>query len=269
MKRRYFLTSICSLIVTLTLVAGLKFFTPTTPTAIVAQSRTTLLISAAASLQDTLDAIAPLFEQANSNITVNHNFGSSGSLQQQIQQGAPADVFISAGVPQMDALQQANLLLQGTRRNLLTNRLVLIVPRNSHLNLTGFRQLTSPDVRRIAVGEFRSVPAGQYAEQFLTNLGMLGQVRSKLVFANTVRGVLAMVESGNADAGIVYTTDGQISDQVRQVATAPTNLHSPIVYPIAILRNSRNAEAARAYIQFLFGNQARDLFEQAGFGISR
>jgi molybdate transport system substrate-binding protein len=151
---------------------------------------------------------------------------------------------------------------------LLTNRLVLIVPRNSRLNLTGFRQLTSNSVRRIAVGEFRSVPVGQYAEELLRNLGILSQVQSKLVYANNVRGVLAAVESGNADAGIVYTTDARISNRVRQVATAPETLHSPIIYPIAVLNRSRNPQAARAYIQFLSTRQARAVFQRFGFGVA-
>lgn len=136
----------------------------------------------------------------------------------------------------MDALEQANLLVPGTRRNLLSNRLVLIVPNNSTTTITGFRQLTDSRVRRISVGEFRSVPAGQYSEQVLDNLGILEEVRPKIVFANNVRGVLAAVESGNVDAGMVYATDAKISDQVRQVATAPEQLHSPLFIRLLLLK---------------------------------
>lgn len=238
------------------------------PTPVVAQS-STLLVAAAASLQEALEEISPLFEQANPDVAINYNFAASGPLQQQIEQGAPVDVFISAASRQMDALQEKNLILANTRRNLLTNRLVLIVPENSTLGLTGFRQLTNSNVQRIAVGEPRSVPAGQYAEELFRNLGILEQLQSKFVYGNSVRNVLAAVESGNADAGIVYTTDARISNQVTQVATAPDDLHSPIVYPIAIIQGSRNVQSARQYVQLLQSDAAKTVFERFGFGIAQ
>lgn len=262
MKKRRFLAFISGIVITFALAVGFRVFAPLPMTA----SSAPLLISAAASLQDALEAIDPQFE-ASSGVTVNYNFGSSGSLQQQIEQGAPADVFASAAEKQMDALQQKNLLLTDTRRDLLTNKLVLVVPKNSTLNLTGFRQLTNSGVRRIAVGEFRSVPAGQYTEELFTNLGLLEQLRPTLVFSNNVRSVLAAVESGNVDAGVVYTTDAK-SDQVTQVATAPSNLHSPIVYPIAVLSRSRSADAAKRYVQYLASDSAKTVFKKYGFGIA-
>lgn len=262
MKRNRLITFFSGLLLTLILTVVCKGLAPAPANA----QATTLLVSAAASLQDAIEALDPTFEQANSGIAVNYNFGASGALQQQIEQGAPADVFISAGVSQMDALEQAGLIDKETRRNLLTNKLVLIVPDDSTLNLTSFRQLTDSQVKRISVGEFRSVPAGQYAEQVLSNLGILQQVRPKLVFANNVRAVLAAVESGDVDAGIVYHTDALISEQVKQVATAPDDLHDPIVYPIAVVESSRNPQAARTYEQFLSGSQAQAVFEQFGFG---
>jgi molybdate transport system substrate-binding protein len=262
MKIRYLLAFIGGLLVTLILALGLRMVAPL-PVA----AADTLLISAAASLQDALKAIDPTFTQA-SGAAVSYNFGSSGTLQQQIEQGAPADIFFSAATRQMDALQQKGLILTDTRRNLLTNHLVLITPSNSTLSLTSFRQLTESNVKKIAVGEPRSVPAGQYAEELFTNLGILTQVRSKLVYGNSVRNVLAAVESGNADAGIVYTTDALISTQVKQVATAPDNLHSPIIYPIAVLKSSKNPQAARTYLQFLSGSQAKAVFQRYGFGIA-
>lgn len=263
-RKGRFLAFISGIVITFALAVGLRVLAPLP---VAAQSSAPLLISAAASLQDALEAIDPQFE-ASSGITVNYNFGSSGSLQQQIEQGAPADVFVSAAEKQIDALQQKNLLLTDTRRNLLTNKLVLVVPSNSTLNLTGFRQLTNSGVRRIAVGEFRSVPAGQYTEELFTNLGLLEQLRPKLVFSNNVRSVLAAVESGNVDAGVVYTTDAKVSDQVTQVATAPSNLHSPIVYPIAVLSRSRSADAAKQYVQYLASDAAKTVFKKYGFGIA-
>lgn len=235
-------------------------------TPLVAQKNNKLLVSAAASLRESLQEIQLLYPQNKQNINLTYNFGASGALQQQIENGAPADVFISAGKKQIDALQEKGLILPDTRRNLLTNRLVLIVPINS-LEVSNFRQLTNAKVKRIAVGEPRSVPAGQYAEQVFINLGILQQIKPKFVLGNNVRQVLAAVESGNVDAGVVYTTDARTSQQVKQVATAAENLHSPIVYPVAVLKNSRNIPAAKEYIQFLFSNQARTLFQKYGFGI--
>ncbi|MUL36262.1 molybdate ABC transporter substrate-binding protein [Gloeocapsopsis dulcis] len=264
MKRKKFIF-ICGVVTTLILVISLKWLTIPS---IVAQANTTLLVSAAASLQDALQEIQPLFQQTQSNIKVNYNFGASGALQQQIEQGAPADIFFSAATKQMNALQEKNLILPNTRLNLLTNRLVLIVPSNSRLKINSFRQLTGNDVKRIAVGEFRSVPVGQYSEELCKNLEILAQVKPKLVFGNNVRNVLAAVESGNADAGIVYTTDAKLSDKVRVVATAFENLHSPIVYPVAVVSSSKKPDSAKQYIQFLNNKQAISIFKKYGFGIA-
>lgn len=265
MKRRRTLAFLGGLLATLLLAIGTRFVMPASTNA----QSATLLIAAAASLQDVLEELDPVFERANRGITVNYNFAASGPLQQQIQQGAPVDLFISAATRQMDALQQQNLIVADTRRNLLTNNLVLVVPRNSTLGLTGFRQLINSNIRRISVGEPRSVPAGQYAEEVFRNLGILEQLRSKFVYGNSVRNVLATVESGNADAGVVYATHARISDQVRQVATAPNNLHSPIVYSIAVVAASRNQQAARRYEQFLSSSQAQAVFRRYGFGVAR
>jgi molybdate transport system substrate-binding protein len=262
MKRRRILAFLSSSLAALLLAVGFKVIMPAPASA----QSTTLLVAAAASLQDALKELDPLFKSANQGTTVNYSFAASGALQQQIEQGAPADVFISAATKQMDALQDKGLILPDTRRNLLTNSLVLVVPSNSTLGLTSFRQLTNSNVKRISVGEPRSVPAGQYTEEVLKNLGILEQVRPKLVYGNSVRNVLASVESGNADAGVVYLTDARISNQVKQVATAPNNLHSPIVYPVAVIKSSRNPNAARTYAQFLASNQAKQVFSKYGFG---
>ncbi|WP_404784523.1 molybdate ABC transporter substrate-binding protein [Altericista sp. CCNU0014] len=229
-----------------------------------AQANSTLLVSAAASLQTALKAIEPRFAQANPSVKLTYNFGSSGALQQQIEQGAPVDVFVSAAQKQMNALQGKGLILNGTRRNLLSNRLVLIVPLNSTLGLSGFRQLVKAN--KIAVGEPRSVPVGQYAEEVFKNLGLLGQLKSKLVFGNNVRSVLSAVESGNVDAGVVYRTDAKLSNRIKQAAIAPTRLHSPIIYPVAVLKGSKNAAAAKAYVQFLSSDAAKTAFRAYGFG---
>lgn len=265
MKRRHILAFLSGLLATLLLAAGIRLTLPTSANA----QNSTLLIAAAASLQDALEELDPIFEASHSGITVNYNFAASGPLQQQIEQGAPADIFISAANRHMDALQSQNLIITNTRHNILSNSLMLVVPNSSTLGLTDFRQLTNANVGRISVGEPRSVPAGQYAQEFLTNLGILEQLRPKFVYGNSVRNVLSTVESGNADAGVVYATDARISNQVTQVATAPSHLHSPIVYPMAVIAASRYQEAARAYAQFLTSSEAQAVFRRYGFGIAR
>jgi molybdate transport system substrate-binding protein len=229
--------------------------------------KTKLLISAAASLKDVLNKLEPLFEQRDRSIEAAYNFASSGALQQQIEQGAPADIMISAASKQMDALEKKGLILQETRRNLLTNRLVLIVPNRSELGIVGFQQLAEDRVKRIAIAEPNSVPAGQYAQELFRNLGILATLQPKFVLGNSVRNVLAAVESGNADAGVVYATDAKLSQQVKAVATASPKLHAPIVYPIAVLKRSQQPMAARAYAKFLQSDQAIAVFKQYGFGV--
>lgn len=259
--RRFFTFVALIVFSTIILTGGTLFFKQSF---VEAQSNTKLLVSAAASLQNSLQEIKPLY-QKRQNISLNYNFGASGALQQQIENGAPVDVFISAAKKQMDALDLKGLILTDNRRNLLKNRLVLIVPNSS--SITDFKQLTEPQVKRIAIGA-KSVPAGQYAEEVFKKLGILEQIRPKFVLGNNVRQVLAAVESGNADAGIVYTTDAKTSQQVKAVATVAANLHSPIIYPIAVLKSSKNISAAKEYVQFLSGSQVRKVFEKYGFGIA-
>jgi molybdate transport system substrate-binding protein len=227
----------------------------------------TILVAAAASLQKALQEITPLYTKANPTDTVNYNFAASGALQQQIGQGAPVDVFISAADRQMNALETKGLLVAGTRQNLLTNQLVLIAPKPAPIALTNFQQLTQPAVKRIAIGETRTVPAGQYAVEVFKNLGIFDRVKSKFVLGNNVRSVLTAVESGNVDAGIVYLTDIRGSDRVRIVEIVDRQLHAPINYPIAILKSTKSLDAARKYVKFLQTNTAKAVFEKYGFGL--
>ncbi len=229
----------------------------------VGSQSSTLLVAAAASLQPALREIHSIDDR------VKYNFGSSGALQQQIEQGAPIDLFISASSKQMQALQQQNLLVANTQKNLLTNRLVLITAKTSTRKLTDFRQLVQPEIQRIAIGEPRSVPAGQYAVETFANLGILERVKSKLVLANNVRAVLAAVETGDADAGIVYISDAKSSDRVVVAAIANAILHTPIMYPVAILKSSKSIAAAKKYIAFLQTKPVQEIFKKYGFGIAK
>lgn len=225
---------------------------------------TELTISAAASLKDSLEAIKPLYIQENPEITLTYNFGSSGSLQQQIEQGAPVDIFVSAAAKQMDALEKKDLLLEGTRQDLLKNELVLIVAKDNS-TVTKFQDLTNDSVQKIALGEPESVPAGKYAEEVLTSLNIADAVKSKAVYGKDVKQVLNYVATGNTDAGVVYKTDVQTSEAVKIVETASENTHAPIVYPIAVLKSSKHPEAAKALLEFLEGETATKTFEQYGF----
>jgi molybdate transport system substrate-binding protein len=261
MNRRQIFAFIGVAVASLLLVIGLPLLTPS---AVIAQSNTSLLVSAAASMKDALEEIKPLYQQGKPNVNISYNFGASGALQQQIEQGAPADIFISAGKKQVDALEQKGLLVPGTRANLANNRLVLIVP-NDVIGITSFYNLTDTKINKIAIGEPRSVPAGQYAEQVLKKLDIFEKVKSKFVFVNNVRQVLAAVESGNAQAGLVYATDAKISNKVKIVVAADDKFHSPIVYPMAVLKSSKNVDAAKEFVQFLSSSQAKIVLKKYGF----
>ena len=260
-KRRKLLVFITTALATLLLAIGLPTISSTP---VVAQSNTSLLISAAASLKDVLEEIKPLYQQNKPNVKISYNFGSSGALQQQIEQGAPADIFISAAKKQVDALEQKGLLVVGTRNIIAKNRLVLVVPKNS-VGITSFYSLQDAKVKKIAIGEPRSVPAGQYAQQVLEKLKIWNQVKPKLVFANNVRQVLASVETGNAEAGLIYVTDAKISNKVKVVVTADEKYHSAIIYPLAVVKRTKNVDAAKEFSQFLSSEQAKTVFNKYGF----
>ncbi|HYX17129.1 MAG TPA: molybdate ABC transporter substrate-binding protein [Nostoc sp.] len=261
MKRRQILGFLGIAVAGLLLAIGLPLVTPSPG---VAQSNASIVVSAASSLKEALQEIKTLYQQSKSNINITYNFGASGALQQQIEQGAPADIFISAAKKQVDALEQKGLLLSGSRINLANNRLVLIVAQDV-VGITSFNNLTDSKIKKIAIGEPRSVPAGQYGEEVLKNLKLYDQVKSKFVFGNNVRQVLAAVESGNAQAGIVYATDAKTSNKVKVVFTADEKLHSPIVYPLAVIKGSKNISAARQFVQFLSGSQSKTVLRKYGF----
>jgi molybdate transport system substrate-binding protein len=260
MKKRQFFAFLGIAVASLLLAV---FSTLIVPATVTAQSNVTLLVSAAASLKDALEDIKPKYQQSKG-VNINYNFGASGALQQQIEQGAPVDIFISAAKRQVDALEQKGLLLSGTRSVLAKNRLVLVVPKNT-TGITSFYDFKESKIKRIAIGEPRSVPAGQYAQQVLQKLNIWPQITKKLVYANNVRQVLAAVESGNADAGLVYATDAKISDKVKVVVAADEKYHSSIIYPMAVVKRSRNANAAKEFVQYLSSEPAKAVLKKYGF----
>ncbi|MGC2422235.1 MAG: molybdate ABC transporter substrate-binding protein [Candidatus Acidiferrales bacterium] len=231
-----------------------------------AQQTAPITVSAAISLKDALDEIGSVYGHSHYGAKVTFNYGGSGTLQHQIEQGAPVDIFFPAAEKQMDALESEGLILAGTRRDVATNVLVLIAPANSSL-VKNFQDLARPEIKVVALGEPATVPAGMYAQQTLDHLGLLAAVEKKTVYAKDVRQVLTYVETGNADAGIVYQTDARISSQVRVVATAPADSHEPIVYPVAIIKGSRNIPSAQAFLNYIAGPEVRAIFVKHGFGL--
>ncbi|RYD83375.1 MAG: molybdate ABC transporter substrate-binding protein [Verrucomicrobiaceae bacterium] len=226
-----------------------------------------LLVSAAASLEGALREADKSF-QRGSKVEITYNFGGSGTLQKQIENGAPVDVFISAATAPVDAVEKQNLLHPGSRTNLLTNSLVLITSRERQ-DIQSFSDLTGRQVKYVAIGEPNSVPAGVYAMECFTAQNLTPQITPKLVRLLNVRQALAAVATGNADAGMVYRTDAEQSKLVRIVAVAPLQSHQPILYPAAIMRRSKNLETARRYIAFLQSDTARVIFEKHGFRFPR
>jgi molybdate transport system substrate-binding protein len=250
----------------LVLLLGVATVSPAGPAPQAAKAE--LTVSAAISLKDALDEAKQLYTTANPSVSIAMNYGASGTLQLQIEQGAPVDVFLSAAPKQMDALESKGLVLEGTRKDLLRNEVVLIVPKDSTLGITGFRDLLKPDVKKVALGEPVAVPAGKYAQDVLTSLGIYDQVNAKAVLAKDVRQVLTYVETGDVDAGIVYKTDALSSAKVKVVVQAPADSHSPVIYPVAVIKASKNAAAAKAFEDFLSGPQADTIFEKYGFSLA-
>ena len=228
-------------------------------------SKVELTVSAAISLKDALDEVKQIYTSENPGVSITVNYGASGTLQLQIEQGAPVDVFLSAAPKQMDALATKGLLLEGTRNDLLRNEIVLVVPKDSTLGISSFQDLTRSNVKQVALGEPATVPAGQYAKEVLTKLGIYDTVNSKAVLAKDVRQVLTYVETGNVDAGIVYSTDALSSSKVKVVAQAPASSHAPVVYPVAVIKGSKNPAAAKEFADFLSSPAARSVFEKYGF----
>ena len=222
-----------------------------------------LNISAAASLKEAIADLEAAYTSKNPEVSFVINYGSSGSLQQQIEQGAPCDLFISAGEKQMTALEEEGLLLDGTNKDLVKNSLVLITSNDSEIS--SIDSLNSDAVSKIALGEPSSVPAGKYADETLTSLAIKDSLNNKLVFAKDVKEVLAWTASGNADAGFVYLSDALSSDGVKIVETISEEYHSPITYPVAIIKDSDDIDAAKAFEDFLFTDEAQEIFEKYGY----
>lgn len=226
---------------------------------------TELLIAAAASLEYSYeDKLIPMFEKANPDITVKGTYDSSGKLQTQIEEGIEADVFMSAATKQMNALAEEDLVDKDSIVNLLENKIVLITPADTELELKEFTDITKAET--IGIGDPASVPVGQYAQESLTNLGLWEAVSAKASLGTNVTEVLNWVAEGSADVGIVYATDAATTDKVKVVAEAPADsLAEPAIYPVGIVTASKNKEAAQKFVEFLQSEEAVKVFEEYGF----
>ncbi len=221
-------------------------------------------VFAAASLSDALRELAASYHQATGD-TVRLNLGASSTLARQIQEGAPADLFFSADEAKMDALERAGLLAPGTRRSLLSNSLVVVVAADSALRLASARDLTAPAVRRLAVAEPETVPAGIYARAYLESQGLWRALVPKIVPAENVRAVLAAVASGDVEAGIVYRTDALIARKVRVAWSIPREDGPRISYPLAVVTGGENPGGGRRFLAWLLSPAAKSVFTKYGF----
>jgi molybdate transport system substrate-binding protein len=223
-----------------------------------------LRVSAAASLTDVLQELAPLYEKQTGDVLL-FNFGASSMLARQIQEGAPADLFISADEMKMDQLQQRGLIVRKSRRSILSNSLVIIVPSDSRLKIASAADLANPAIRNVAVAEPQTVPAGIYAKEYLRRLRIWDKIKYKIVPTDNVRAALAAVESQNAETGIVYKTDALISRAVRIAFEVPVAEGPQISYPAAVLADSKQQPAAQRFLDYLQSPAAQAIFRKYGF----
>ena len=260
-----------ALILTLTLTLGGGALAAETP-------KTELIVFAAASMTESLTEIATLYQAVAPDVTLIFNFDSSGTLQTQIEEGADADVFISAGQKQMNELDIAagaeknpkgqDFILENTRFDLLTNTVVLIVPEGSDRGITSFEDVGTDKVSLIALGN-SDVPVGQYSQDVFTYLGLWDQLikDGKVSFGTNVKEVLAQVEAAAVDCGVVYVSDAATGSGITVVTAAPEGSHQPVHYPAAVLKGSQNADAAKAFLTYLQGEEASAVFTAIGFAV--
>lgn len=228
-----------------------------------------IVISAAASLKNAFEEIGLIYEK-QTGVHANFNFAASGALQQQIETGAPVDVFASAAEKQMNALEKKGLLLEGTRQDFSGNSLVLILPADSKIRVKEFSDLERPEIARLALGNPQTVPAGQYAQETLTSLKLWDKLQSRFILAENVRQVLDYVARSEVDAGVVYASDAAIAKQrIRVAATASKNLHSAIIYPIAVIGSSSNSAAAKRFIDLVLSKTGKMILAKYGFALAK
>ncbi|MFD2923905.1 molybdate ABC transporter substrate-binding protein [Halobacillus naozhouensis] len=229
------------------------------------QDTTELTISAASSLTDAMKEIKTTYESQNKDVTLTFNFAGSGKLAQQIQQGAPLDVFLSANQKWMDKLEKQQFILKETRFSFTGNSLVLITKQNRHFDFSSIQSIQLSDEEQLALGDPASVPGGMYTKQALQSINKWEDLKAQMVYARDVRQVLTYVESGNVALGFVYASDALISDRVKIISQVDQSLHQSIIYPAAVLTASANTKEAKAFLDYLKTEEAQEILESYGF----
>ena len=227
-----------------------------------------LTVQAAASLTDAMKKIGVAYEKGSGD-KLQLNFGASSLLERQIEEGAPADIFVSADEAKMDALDKKGLVLAGTRRRLLSNSLVIVVPTDASVTPKSVLDLAKPEFKKLALAETQTVPAGIYAREYLEKLRLWDKIKDKVVPTENVRAALAAVESGDAEAGIVYKTDALISKEVKVALQVPAAEGPKISYPIAVVKSSKEPERAKKFVEYLAGPDALAVFKKFGFTVAK
>ena len=235
---------------------------------------TELVVFGAASMTETLTQITELYKKAEPNVKLTFNFDSSGTLKTQIEEGAVCDLFISASQKQMNQLDIASdknekkldFVLEGTRVNLLENRVVLVVPKGNPAGVKDFKDVRTDAVRLVALGN-DDVPVGQYSREIFTNMGLWDGMQKKITFGSNVKEVTTQVQEGAADCGVIYATDAA-SAGLTVVAPAPEGtLKTPVVYPAAVMKSGKHPEAAKKFLEFLRTPECAKVFEAVGFSV--
>jgi len=253
MKRAifYLVSLLCSLMLSVCFVAA-------------ASAEQELIVSAAASLSNAFGEIGKKFESASPATKVVFNFGASGALLQQIDKGAPVDVFASADQKTMDQAAEKGLIISGARKDFASNELVLIIPHGARTPVKALQDLSAGEIGKIAMGNPETVPAGRYAQEVLTNEGLWERLKSKLIFGESVRQVLDYVSRGEVDAGFVFATDAAVAkDHVIVALEAPK--HKPITYPISIVGSTKNRDLAGRFVDLVLSRQGQEILFTYGF----
>ena len=236
----------------------------------VAADRQEIIVSAAISLKNAFEEIGKLFEAKYKGVKVTFNFGASGDLFRQIEGGAPVDVFASAAKKDMDEAEKKGLIVPDSRVNFAGNSIVLIIPADSKIGIQTFQDLGLNQVEKIATRNPKTVPAGRYAEEVFVYFKMLNAIKEKLIYAENVRQVLDYVVRGEVDAGIVYSTDVMVrAKDIKIVATAPGNTHSPVIYPAAVVKETKKENLSKAFVSLLTSEEGRKILERHGFKMTK
>jgi molybdate transport system substrate-binding protein len=225
---------------------------------------TEVLVFAAASLSEALKDIGSGYQKQSGDKIV-LNLGASSTLARQIEEGVSADIFFSADEAKMDALEKKGLIVTETRRNRLSNSLVIVVPQEGGPAVNGPEDLASSKVGRVALADPKMVPAGVYAKEYLEKQNLWAAIKGKVIATENVRGALAAVEAGNVEAGIVYKTDAAISKKVKVAYEVPAKEGPKIRYPVAALKGSKNLESIGKFLEYLGSDDASRVFERYGF----